>query len=61
MLILERRVNEAIVIDGHIRVTVTQIRGGVVKIGVDAPKSVSVHREEVELAITRAQKDRYTR
>lgn len=47
MLILSRRQGETIVIDGNIRVTVMEVRGDQVRIGIEAPRSVSVHREEV--------------
>jgi carbon storage regulator len=47
MLILSRREGETIVIDGKIRVTVMEVRGDQVRIGIDAPRSVSVHRQEV--------------
>jgi carbon storage regulator len=47
MLILSRKLGESIVIDGRIRVTVMRLEGEVVKIGIDAPASVPVHRQEV--------------
>ncbi len=47
MLILSRREGETIVIDGGIRVTVMEVRGDQVRIGIEAPRSVSVHRQEV--------------
>jgi len=47
MLILSRKVSESIIIDGVIKVKVLGIQGGQVKIGIDAPKEVEVHREEV--------------
>lgn len=47
MLILTRRVGEAIKVGDDITVTVLAIKGGQVRIGIDAPKSVEVHREEV--------------
>lgn len=54
MLILSRREGETIVIDGHIRITVMEVRGDHVRIGIDAPRSVSVHREEVYEQISKA-------
>jgi carbon storage regulator len=54
MLILSRREGETIVIDGKIRITVMEVRGDHVRIGIDAPRSVSVHREEVFEQISRA-------
>jgi carbon storage regulator len=47
MLVLSRRPGEEIVIDGHIRVTLVEIRGGQVRLGITAPKSVSVMRREL--------------
>lgn len=47
MLVLTRRVGEEIVIDGDIRITVTGFQGNKVRIGVTAPPSVRVDREEV--------------
>lgn len=49
MLVLTRRIDENIVIgdEGDIRVRVLGIRGNQVKIGIEAPKDVSVHREEI--------------
>lgn len=48
MLVLTRRVNETIVINGDIHVTIIGTKGNQVKIGVDAPKHVSVNRLEIE-------------
>ncbi len=47
MLILRRKIGERIVIDGRIEVTVLRIRGGTVRLGVAAPRSVRVLRQEV--------------
>jgi carbon storage regulator len=49
MLVLSRRVGEEIVIDGSIRITVSAIQGERVRIGITAPPSVRVDREEVHL------------
>lgn len=53
MLVLTRKHGERIVIDGNITITVVEVRGDKVRIGIEAPKDVSVHREEVWLAIQR--------
>jgi carbon storage regulator len=47
MLVLTRKCKERIVIDNHTLVTVLEIRGGSVKLGIEAPLDVSVHREEI--------------
>lgn len=47
MLILTRRASETLVIGDEIEVTVLGIKGNQVRIGVNAPKDVSVHREEI--------------
>jgi len=47
MLILTRRVGEIIRIGPHIVVTILGVNGSQVRIGIDAPKDVAVHREEV--------------
>lgn len=47
MLVLTRKKNESIIIDDHITVTVMEIRGDYVRLGVIAPKEVRVHRREI--------------
>ncbi len=51
MLILARRLNEQIVIGDDIRVSVVDIRGDQVKLGIEAPRSVKVYRQDVYDAI----------
>ncbi len=47
MLILTRRVGETLMIGDNVSVTVLGVKGNQVRIGVNAPKDVSVHREEI--------------
>ncbi len=51
MLVLSRKKNESIIINDHITVTIVEIRGDKVRLGIDAPKDVTVHRREVYDAI----------
>lgn len=51
MLVLSRKKNEAIVIGDQVTITVVEIRGDKVRIGIDAPKDVSINRQEIALAI----------
>lgn len=52
MLILSRRLGESIVIGDDINVTILGVNGNQVRIGIDAPKTVAVHREEIYRKIT---------
>lgn len=56
MLILSRKTNESIVIDGRITVKIVRVEGDVVKLGVEAPADVPVHRQEVYEEIQRNNK-----
>jgi carbon storage regulator len=47
MLVLSHRIGECILIDDRITVTVVEIRGGQIRLGVEAPKEIPVWREEV--------------
>ncbi|HAU0369085.1 TPA: carbon storage regulator CsrA [Legionella pneumophila] len=49
MLVLSRRKGEALVIGDAVHVTVLSIKGNQVRIGIDAPLSIPVHREEIQL------------
>jgi carbon storage regulator len=51
MLVLSRKKNESIIINDNITVTVIEIRGDKVRLGIEAPKQVTVHRREVYEAI----------
>lgn len=56
MLVLSRRLRQSVVIDGKIRVTVVKTGTGAVRLGIEAPDNVSVHREEIQhrIAASRA-------
>ena len=54
MLILSRRVGETLIIDKEVKVHVLGVNGNQRRIGIDAPKHVSVHREEVYQRIHQA-------
>jgi len=47
MLVLTRKKNESIVINDNIKVTVVEIRGDKVRLGIEAPREIDVHRQEV--------------
>ena len=53
MLVLSRKENESIIINNDITIVVVEIRGGKIRLGVEAPKEVPVHRREVYDAIKR--------
>ncbi|MGI9607326.1 MAG: carbon storage regulator CsrA [Acidimicrobiales bacterium] len=54
MLVLTREVGETIVIGNNVRITVVAVRGDQARIGIDAPRSVPVHRLEVFEELSRA-------
>ena len=61
MLILSRKLNESIVIDGNIIVKVVKVEGDIVKLGIQAPPEVPVHRQEVYEEIQRNNQEALTR
>ncbi|WP_375492553.1 carbon storage regulator CsrA [uncultured Jatrophihabitans sp.] len=54
MLILTRHVGENVIVGDDIVISVVEVRGEAVRIGIEAPRSLSVHREEVWLELKRA-------
>ena len=56
MLALSRKKDEAIVINNNVEITIIEIKGDQVKLGISAPKSVPIYRKEVYLQIQEANK-----
>ena len=51
MLVLTRKIGESIAIDDDIKIVVVQVKGGQVRLGIEAPRHTKIHREEVYIAI----------
>ncbi|MCL4515587.1 MAG: carbon storage regulator CsrA [Firmicutes bacterium] len=47
MLVLTRKIDESIIIGDNVKITVVEVRGDQVKIGITAPRDIAVHREEI--------------
>ena len=47
MLVLSRKTNESIVIDGNITISVLQVKGKIVRLGIEAPKEIPIRRKEL--------------
>jgi len=60
MLALSRKKNEAIIINNNVEVTVLEVKGDQVKLGINAPKDIPVYRKEVYIQIQEANKDAMT-
>ncbi|HBY71740.1 MAG TPA: carbon storage regulator [Lachnospiraceae bacterium] len=57
MLALSRKINESIMIGNDIEITILEVKGDQVKLGINAPKSVPVYRKEIYLQIQEANKE----
>jgi len=57
MLVLSRKLNESIIISDNIKITIIGFQGDKIRIGIEAPKDVSVHRQEVYDQIQKERKD----
>ena len=58
MLVLTRHANQSIMIGGDVVITVLEVRGDQVRLGITAPRSVDVHREEIFVALQKAKDSR---
>jgi carbon storage regulator len=56
MLVLTRKMNESVVINDNITIVVVEIRGDKVRLGIEAPKDITVHRKEIHDAIQKTSK-----
>lgn len=57
MLALSRKKNEAIIINNNVEITILEVKGDQVKIGISAPKEVPIYRKEVYIQIQEANKE----
>lgn len=57
MLALSRKVNESLMIGNDIEITILEIKGDQVKVGISAPKSVPIYRKEIYLSIEKENKE----
>ncbi len=57
MLILTRRIGETLIVGDDVNITVLGVKGNQVRLGINAPKDVSVHREEIYLRIQQEKQD----
>lgn len=57
MLALTRKKDEAVIINGNIEIRILDVQDGKVKLGISAPKDVTIHREEVYIEIEKSNKE----
>ncbi len=57
MLALARKVNESIIINDNVEVTILEVKGDQIKIGIEAPKSVPIYRKEIYMQIQNSNKE----
>ena len=57
MLVVSRRAGESVVIGDDVTVSVLEVRGDVVRIGIDAPRSIAVHRAELLAQLAQSNQD----
>ena len=58
MLVLSRQKDESIVIGDDIEITIVDVRGDKVRLGINCPRSISVHRKEIYLAIQKEKEEK---
>jgi len=58
MLVLTRKVGQSIVIGDNVEIMVVEVRGDQVRLGIEAPRTIPVHRKEVQNEIDRAKKEK---
>lgn len=57
MLVLSRRIGESVVVGDNIAITILEVRGDIVRVGIDAPRDVKVHRAELLAELETANKE----
>lgn len=57
MLALSRKINESVMLGNDVEVTILEIKGDQVKVGINAPKSVPIYRKEIYIQIQQANQD----
>ncbi len=58
MLVLSRKKNESVVIGENVEITIVDVRGDKVRLGINAPRDISVHRKEIHERIQRAKSEK---